>query len=50
MGSRTPDEERVKVETVAAEAERAINEIISSVVITVEVKILVFFIIPLGDA
>jgi prolyl-tRNA editing enzyme YbaK/EbsC (Cys-tRNA(Pro) deacylase) len=50
MGSRTPDEERLKVETVAAEAENTANEIINSVVIAVEVNILVFFIFPLGDA
>lgn len=49
IGSRTPDDERVNVEVVAAEAQKAVNEIISSVINAVYDSVLVFFIFPLGD-
>ena len=49
-GSRPPDDERVKVEVVAAEAKRADKEIIISAVNAVHEYILVFSIFPLGDA
>lgn len=43
------DEERVKAGTVVANAERAVNDIISSAVNTVHVSNLVFFIFPLEE-
>jgi L-asparagine transporter-like permease len=49
IGSRIPDDERVNVEVVAAEAQRAVNEIINSAVNAVHDRILAFFIFPLGD-